>query len=257
MRQTSLSTRFSILLLLFLFPLALSAGDTCRIRGHLAGVADGYAITVYRSAGRTLDELGTDTLRSGRFSISFRLPEEEMPVQCQLFCDSGHFSGSFANLWLAPGVDIEVEGDSPHPCSWLIGSPLAEQRFEQRLLDDEGATGLDFSCVCAQLSRLYPRLWPAQGEERRRLEAERAALEARRDSLVDRKLLANVGTLERTARVDTAWMKMMYDLARNCFFDKDTPTRDRVCALFRTRLSPARRFPIYGRCLTSPRLFSV
>lgn len=247
MRQTSLSTRFSILLLLFLFPLALSAGDTCRIRGHLAGVADGYAITVYRSAGRTLDELGADTLRSGRFSISFRLPEEEMPVQCQLFCDSGYFSTSFANLWLAPGVDIEVEGDSPHPCSWRIGSPLAEQRFEQRLLDDEGTAGLDFSRVCAQLSRLYPRLWPAQGDERKRLEAERAALEARRDSLVDRKLLAYVGTLERTARVDTAWMKMMYDLARNCFFDKDTPTRDRVCALFRKRLSPARQDSPMGR----------
>lgn len=66
MRQTSLSPRFSILLLLFLFPLALSAGDTCRIRGHLAGVDDGYVITVYRSAGRTLDDEGTAGLDFSR-----------------------------------------------------------------------------------------------------------------------------------------------------------------------------------------------
>lgn len=245
MRRNAL---FLCLLFLFFVQSALQADDSCRIRGQITEVPDGYAVTLFRQAGRALSELASDTVRDGRFSLDMLLPEGSGLEQCLLACDSGAFSNYFAKVWVTPGVSLKVEGDGPYPRLWRVESPLPEQALENALLDNSQAFDRPLCVNQGRLTRLYPHIWPAQGEERERLSAERAVLESVRDSLELELLRCDVAFLERTSQVDTAWVCALHSLAQSVYYNQLVSSDSiRVSNLFRTRLSPARQATPIGK----------
>lgn len=183
-----------------------------------------------------------------RFSLDMLLPEGSGLEQCLLACDSGAFSNYFAKVWVIPGVSLKVEGDGPYPRLWRVESPLPEQALENALLDNSQAFDRPLCVNQGRLTRLYPHIWPAQGEERERLSAERAVLESVRDSLELELLRCDVAFLERTSQVDTAWVCALHSLAQSVYYNQLVSSDSiRVSNLFRTRLSPARQATPIGK----------
>lgn len=131
-----------------LFPLLfagfLLAGASCSfepsvpeneflIKGTLTNLPDSIVIELRIDDGQLLKEISRDTVINGEFTLHDTITGGAR--QLLLMSSSQGFPGAWANVWVAPGKQVEISGSDKLLPLWTIKSDLPEQAAENLFVE--------------------------------------------------------------------------------------------------------------------------
>ncbi|MDE6854434.1 MAG: AhpC/TSA family protein [Muribaculaceae bacterium] len=101
------------------------------ISGHVTNVPDSTSLSLYRSSGKLLKTIATDTIINGQ--IHFTDTVSGPKQQYLLSGESRGLPTWLVPIWVEPGAEITVSGDGIMYPLWEFGSTVPEQASESAL----------------------------------------------------------------------------------------------------------------------------
>lgn len=117
-----------------LVSLMAEAQEPCVITGHLFHVEDGACIGLYRTEGRVMRQMETDTLEAGRFSFMVNSLENQVENFVLMGLSEG-FPSTYLDIYAAAGDTVRIEGRNKLLRTWSVASKIPEQQWYNRFID--------------------------------------------------------------------------------------------------------------------------
>lgn len=224
------------------------AQKDCIVQGKIKGAEDGATLMFFRSEGRLLVTIATDTLRDGEFLFKLSL-NEDTPECLKLAAKGEGFPNGWLELWVAPGEKVTVTGNDKMLGSWQVKSKIKEQKDQNRYA--EATHDLVRSEYALRLARDEMRKTPEWQKlsRKERMKAFEAA-ESQMDSIRFLAMAKEIEIMKETP-VGTVWMNKLLDLSMSARFStREFPYQQEAEQLY-ARLTEEQKQSESGKSITT------
>lgn len=236
--------RLSILLLvLVLGCLSAEAQEKCNIRGKIKNLEDGVTLILFRSAGRALSPVATDTVRNGAFH--FQVDTENQATEAFLLLSANEgFPSIWLEVWGAPGKNVKIAGEGKLIQSWRAESNLPEQKSANRYVRLSPEWTVELQQILIKIKEL------AKGEDEQLVANEYKKLNQQLDS-VRLLITAREVKMMEHAPIDIVWLRKMKDICYMSYYMKDQfPYKKEALSLYQ-RITDENRQTGIGKEITA------
>ncbi len=235
---------------LMLFVWVVKAQGEFTMEGKLSGVEDGTLINLYRSEGRLMGRIATDTLRNGMFRFKEKAFSNE--PECLMLTSSGEgFPNTWLDVWITPEAKVMITGNDKLLSTWKVSSDVKEQKFQNLYIDATREMKKRNQQLLVRILELYEKedSKTTTTEEKKAAKAERKELDREREQLSLQELPV-VLKLMRENPVGPAWIRLLDKLCIKAKYMKGFPYRNEVIALY-NRLPAADKQTEAGKTITT------
>lgn len=118
------------------------------IEGSISELPDSSIVLLYKSEGRLLKQAASDTVFNGHFTFRDTV---STTIKYAIRGRGLQFPNTWVDLWVTPGSYTRITGQGTNLKTWIYDSEVAEQQYENALLD---ATRADWEKLGSEMVKV-------------------------------------------------------------------------------------------------------